>query len=47
MNKAIGFCGSKSGRDYDKIKECNLTLLDSKMVKSPAIEIAIWSMSVK
>lgn len=23
--KALNFCGSKSGRDYDKAKECNLT----------------------
>ncbi|CCQ92983.1 conserved hypothetical protein [[Clostridium] ultunense Esp] len=37
MNKAIGFCGSKSGRDYDKIKDCNLTLINSQIVKSPAI----------
>ncbi len=37
LNKALGFCGSKSGRDYDKFKECNLSLLDSKVVKSPAI----------
>ncbi len=23
--KALNFCGTKSGRDYDKAKECNLT----------------------
>lgn len=38
INKAIGFCGSKSGRDCDKIKECGLTLSEGKSVKSPAIE---------
>jgi flavin reductase (DIM6/NTAB) family NADH-FMN oxidoreductase RutF len=37
MNKALGYCGSKSGRDFDKFKECNLDILDSKSVKSPAI----------
>ena len=37
MNKSIGFCGSKSGRDYDKFKECNLNMLDRKVVKSPAV----------
>lgn len=38
LNKAIGFCGTKSGRDYDKFKEMGLTMLESKVVKSPAIE---------
>src|SRR5690606_39122343 len=37
MNKALGFCGSKSGRDYDKFKECGLNLLDGKKVNSPVI----------
>ena len=37
MNKALGYCGSKSGRDFDKFKECNLDILDSKSVESPAI----------
>ena len=36
MNKALGYCGSKSGRDYDKFKECDLNILDSKLVE-PAI----------
>ncbi|NMB08592.1 MAG: flavin reductase family protein, partial [Tissierellia bacterium] len=27
MNKALGYCGSKSGRDYDKFKECDLNIL--------------------
>lgn len=25
--KMLGFCGTKSGRDYDKVKECGLTVL--------------------
>lgn len=37
LNKALEFCGSKSGRDFDKFKECKLSFLDSKIVKSPAI----------
>lgn len=37
MNKALGFCGSKSGRDYDKFKECDLNLLNGKKVNSPVI----------
>lgn len=24
--KVLGFCGTKSGRDYDKVKECGLTV---------------------
>lgn len=38
MNKALGYCGSKSGRDFNKYKECNINLVDSKVVNSPAIE---------
>lgn len=37
MNKALGFCGSKSGRDYDKFKEWSLNVLNSDKVKSPSI----------
>lgn len=37
MKKELAFCGSKSGRDYDKFKECSLDVKESKMVKSPAI----------
>ncbi|WP_138203178.1 flavin reductase family protein [Haloimpatiens lingqiaonensis] len=38
MKKSMGFCGSKSGRDYDKFKECNLIMKESNKVKSPSIE---------
>ncbi|WP_251859938.1 flavin reductase [Clostridium sp. Marseille-Q2269] len=38
MKKSIGFCGSKSGRDYDKIKECNLKLRDGEKLSTPVIE---------
>ena len=37
MNKALGFCGGKSGRDCDKFKECDLDIINSKSVESPAI----------
>ena len=38
MNKALGLCGSKSGKDCDKFKECNLKMIESNNVKSPVIE---------
>ena len=34
---AIMCCGTKSGRDYDKFKECNLELKDAQKVVSPII----------
>lgn len=34
----IGICGTKSGRDTDKIKDLNLTLVDSEIVDVPAIK---------
>jgi flavin reductase (DIM6/NTAB) family NADH-FMN oxidoreductase RutF len=37
MNEALGFCGGKSGRDCDKFKECDLDIINSKSVESPAI----------
>lgn len=37
FKKALGICGSKSGRDMDKIKECNLSLKDAKSVSVPVI----------
>ncbi|MCH3995790.1 MAG: flavin reductase family protein [Prevotella sp.] len=36
--KIIGFCGSHSGRDTDKIKAMNLTLVKSDKVSVPAIK---------
>ncbi|WP_291573535.1 flavin reductase family protein [Clostridium sp. UBA4548] len=37
LRKELGFFGSKSGRDMDKFKECNLELAPSKAVKTPII----------
>ncbi len=32
MKKAIAFCGTKSGRDYDKWAECNMQKLNAKSI---------------
>lgn len=37
LKKELGFCGTKSGRDYDKIKECNLTLIKGRTINTPVI----------
>ena len=36
--KAFAVCGSKSGRDTDKIAEAGLTLVDSEVVSVPAVK---------
>lgn len=36
--KILGFCGTHSGRDVDKIKAMNLTLVKSDKVSVPAIK---------
>lgn len=38
LKEALGICGTKSGRDMDKFKECNLTLKGADTVKSPVID---------
>ncbi|RPH48862.1 MAG: flavin reductase family protein [Desulfobacteraceae bacterium] len=38
MRKEIAFCGSKSGRDVDKFKTCNLETADGCKVNSPIIK---------
>lgn len=35
--RILGFCGSKSGKDVDKIAQCGLHLVDSDVVKAPGI----------
>ena len=35
---AIAFCGSKSGRDFDKIKECKLKTVESEKINVPGIK---------
>jgi len=38
MRKETGYCGSKSGRDVDKFKMCNLETSNSRQVVSPIIK---------
>lgn len=38
LKKALGFCGSKSGRDVNKFDELSLTAVDGKDVTSPMID---------
>ena len=38
VKKAIGLCGSRSGRDVDKIAKAGLTIVDSDAVQPPAIK---------
>jgi len=37
MKEALAYCGTKSGRDVNKIKACNLTLANAQMVDAPII----------
>ena len=39
MKKEIAFCGTKSGRDVDKFKECRLTTAASRQVVSPIVQV--------
>lgn len=38
MKSSLAVCGSKSGRDIDKIKECSLELMQSEKVNVPFIK---------
>lgn len=40
LQKELSFCGTKSGRDCDKIKECGLTLVNAHKVGSPVIKVS-------
>lgn len=39
MTDEIMFCGTKSGRDINKFKECKLAIKDSRSIFSPIINI--------
>jgi len=41
MEDVVSYCGTVSGRYTDKFKDCNLTSLKSKYVKSPIIKECI------
>lgn len=45
--KEMHFCGTKSGRDFDKFNEMNLTSIPAKMVKPPLIEECIGHLECK
>lgn len=36
--KILGYCGTKSGRDTDKVSDLDLTLVDSDLVSAPGIK---------
>ena len=36
--KVLGYCGTKSGRNVNKISELGLTLTESEIVKAPGIK---------
>ncbi len=38
MGEEVMFCGTRSGRRYDKMAECGFTALPSQTVKSPGID---------
>ena len=38
INQILAVCGSKSGRDMDKVAELGLTLADGEEVAAPAIK---------
>lgn len=40
LEEALNFCGSKSGRDFNKFKECNLTIVPARKVHTPIIKIS-------
>lgn len=37
MKKELTFCGTNSGRDYDKFKECSLTPASPKVLSTPVV----------
>ncbi len=37
MKAALAYCGQKSGRDTDKIKDCGLTVVQAKEIDAPVI----------
>ncbi len=37
LKSALSFCGTKSGKDFDKLKECKLTPVPAKVIDTPVI----------
>jgi flavin reductase (DIM6/NTAB) family NADH-FMN oxidoreductase RutF len=40
MTRELEFCGTESGKEKDKLKECNLRLFPAEKIKTPIIDIA-------
>lgn len=38
LKKELDICGTKSGKDVDKFAQCNITLKEGEVVKSPIID---------
>lgn len=47
MKDALGICGSKSGRDINKFRECCITPIKSQSVNSPIIAESILTLECK
>jgi len=39
MAHELDFCGTRSGRDYDKLKECHLSVAPAQRVSTPIIHL--------
>jgi flavin reductase (DIM6/NTAB) family NADH-FMN oxidoreductase RutF len=37
LNKELGYCGTKSGKDTNKIKDCKLNTIPGRKIKTPII----------
>ena len=37
LKKELGYCGTKSGKDVDKFKECGLSVVKGKAVETPIV----------
>ena len=40
LGEALNFCGTKSGRDVNKFKECNLITIPAQKIDTPIINIS-------
>ena len=40
LGEVLNFCGTKSGRDFDKFKECKLSVVPAQKVDTPIISIS-------
>jgi len=40
LEEALNFCGTKSGRDFNKFKKCNLSVISAQKVNTPIINVS-------